>query len=95
MIKANDKWIEIIAKLTKLTQDNILQWQISEVPESLKGFKQERVDVVYFSIYNGKRLRIYEKKKKETIVVGFNRFKTLWETYTVLDFTDKNGILFL
>jgi len=92
MIKVNDKWIEIIAKLTKLTQDNILQWRISEVPESLKGFKEERVDVVYISIYNGKRLRIYEKKKKETIVVGFNRFETLWETYTVLDFSDKTGI---
>ena len=92
MIKTKDKWIEIIAKLTKLTQNNILKWQISEVPDALKGFKDVRIDVVYLSIYKGKRLRIYEKKKKETIVVGFNRFETSWEMYTVLDFTDDSDI---
>ncbi len=92
MKKAKDKWIEIIAKLTKLTQDNILKWRISEVPEYLKGFNDIRIDVVYYSIYKGKRLRIYEKKEKETIMVSFNRFETMWETSTVLDIADDTGI---
>ena len=92
MKKEKDKWIEVIAKLTKLTQDNILEWQISEIPKALQGFKDVRIDVVYFSIYKGKRLRIYKKKEKETIAVGFNRFETLWETSTILDFTDDNGV---
>ena len=96
MKKAKDKWIEIIAKLTELTQDNILKWRISEVPYALKGFADVRIDAVYSSIYKGNHLRIYEKKKKETIMVN-SSFETLWETSTVLDLVkstmvDSDGI---
>lgn len=96
MEKRKDKWIEAIAKLTKMTQDNTLKWRSCEVPDFLKNLENVKVEIMYQTKHKDKWLRIYEKRVKELspgtgfAFVGFEK-KYVWVTYTVLDFTEPSG----
>lgn len=94
MAKKRDKWIEAIAKLTKMTQDNTLIWRSGEVPDYLKNVETVKVGIVYITKYKNKILRIYEKKAKEyttgSSFFGMER-GPVWNEYIILDFADPSG----
>lgn len=96
MEKRKDKWIEAIAKLTKMTQDNTLKWRSGEVPEFFKNLENVKVETVYLTKHKDRWLRIYEKRVKEYRtgigfgLVGFER-GYVWTIHTVLDFADPSG----
>ena len=94
MKKEKDKWIEAIAKLTKMTQESTLKWRSSEVPEFFKNLENVKVEVIYLTKYKDKILRIYEKEVRERsydFLSGKGQ-RLVWKSYTVLDFVDPNGV---
>ena len=92
MTKEKDKWIEVIAKLTKMTQENALIWRRSEVPEFFKNLENVKVEVIYLTKYKDKILRIYEKRVKDFDYGFFGTGSTFkWSPHTILDFADPNG----
>jgi len=91
MKKEKDQWIEAIAKLTKMTQENDLVWSIGELPEFFKI--EKTVEMVYITKYKDKILRIYETRDKEYAFDLFTiRKEFTWTTRTVLDFIEPSGV---
>jgi len=94
MEKRKDKWIEAIAKLTKMTQDNTLKWRSGETPEFFKNLENVKIEIVYLTEYKDRLLRIYDRRVKEfrsgVSFTGFERGH-VWTKYTVLDFVDPSG----
>lgn len=92
------KWIQAIVKLNRLTQENKLKWQPNPPPEPLQDIK---VDVVYVTCFKGMKLRLYELRYTdeldflpiasisprifERLSSLFGKPKSEWTTRTVLE----------
>lgn len=61
MAEKKGKWFHFITKLNELSQKDALAWERQEAPEDLncQGYV---VDVAFVTCYEGKWLRIFERK---------------------------------
>jgi hypothetical protein len=60
-ILGRDKMLEAVVKLIQLTQTGRLKWRAGEPDESMKLEADDRIDSVYTTDYNGRRLEIYRR----------------------------------
>jgi len=56
-----DKWIEAIAKIIKLTQEKRLEWESLEPSTVPKKDPNDKIDSVYMAGYKDKTLLIYRR----------------------------------
>jgi len=90
MSNNKDKWIDVVAKLTKLTQEKKLLWVTTDSPSSTPSYVTIRIS--FATKYKGRSLRLYEKEFDHTSnrsIIGGLMFE---ETETVLELLDENGI---
>lgn len=80
--------IQIIDKLTELTQHNALQWR-EEDPTRRMNDTTNRVDKVYVSNYMGRKIRVYEKYYKSYFEDDVNVFD--WAEDVVIELIDNQG----
>ena len=101
MAEEENKWIEAISKLIKLTQKGKLEWIQAEnqyVPE-LKT-ENEKIYSVFHCYYKGKNLRIskrtylstvYNLKSAVQVGLGLRKKETEWVTKVFLEMIDMAG----
>jgi hypothetical protein len=53
--------LDAVVKLMELTQKGKLKWRPGEANESMKIEADDRIDSVYVTEYNGRRLEIYRR----------------------------------
>ncbi len=87
-----NKWIDAIAKMIKLTQDGKLVWQVEKSTISAKKHPDDQIEIVYSTSYKGKNLRLYERTYKrylppsgiQVFLSGKSEFD--WVSDVVLEF---------
>ncbi|MDD9319160.1 hypothetical protein M0O54_03330 [Acinetobacter lactucae] len=82
--------IQIVDKLTELTQHNTLQWK-EESPTRRMNDTTNRVDKVYLSHYMGRNIRVYEKYYKAYFEDDVNVFE--WAEDVVIELIDNDGLI--
>jgi len=82
--------IQIIDKLTELTQHNALQWR-EESPQRRMNDTTNRVDKVYVSTYMGRNIRVYEKFYKSYFEDDVNVFD--WDEDVIIELIDNEGLV--
>ena len=58
------KYVSVISKLNRLTQEGEITWRRKDPPEELTKGKDEIVVNFYFAIYEGRKICIYEERSK-------------------------------
>lgn len=81
------KTIKLIAYLNELTQKDKLQWERQEPPDAVVIGHNNRVDYVYTTVFEERRLRIYEERYKS----WYDEDRYTWDTRVILDFVDFEG----
>lgn len=82
MAETEDKWVEAVAKLIKLTQENKIKWHSSEPPTNLKGDADDYVETVFLTKYNDRNLRLYKRIYKRDLSPLVSALKkTMGESY--------------
>src|SRR2546430_138425 len=56
-----DAWVKVVASLIRQTEEGRLKWTSEPAPQSLR---EQLVDGVFTTDYEGKRLRLYKKPRK-------------------------------
>jgi hypothetical protein len=69
MAAVNDKWIDIVAALIKLTQAGQLTWSIKNPIEAFNTEPEGYVDSVYVTEYKNSVIRLYEE------ILSSNKFR--------------------
>ena len=65
MVDQKDKWIKVIAKLIKKTQEKEIEWEINRSPKNITLDDDAYVEAVFVSSYKDNRyLRLYKKHFK-------------------------------
>lgn len=64
MDEERNKWIDVIAKLVRLTQEGKIRWSSESPSKPLFTKPDDKITVVYTTYYKGKSLRLYEKTSK-------------------------------
>ncbi len=96
MSTERNKWIDVIAKMLKLTQEGKLAWKAEQPPAQLGGRSDRRVELVFTSIYKEKRLRLYQYafQSEEVDVSPYDGSisRTMqWRTKPILEIVDRSG----
>jgi len=78
--------VEIVEKLTELTQHNLLNWE-SVAPPLFMNSPDSRVDLVYTSQYSGTKIRIYLHHFK----YNFDDERYIWDSQINFEFIDNIG----
>ncbi len=102
MATEKNKWIDATARLLRLTQEARLIWESHTPPDYLNAQSDKRVDVVYESKYNDRKLRLYELRYKVEKPYNFGitsassifdqRDYPYWASTTVLELLDQYGL---
>ena len=67
MAEQKDKWIKVITKIIKKTQEKEIEWEISRSPKKITLNDDAYVEAVFVSLYKDNRyLRLYKKHFKST-----------------------------
>lgn len=67
MAEQKDKWIKVLTKLIKKTQEKEIEWDISRSPKNISLTEEAYVEAVFTSPYKEDRfLRLYKKHFKST-----------------------------
>jgi hypothetical protein len=95
MSELNEKLIEAVAKLIKLTQENKIKWASDAPTDNQNRNEEEYVETVFLTNYDNKNLRLYSKSYKVdaipfTSVFLFGSQKPKWTTKTTLEILDSN-----
>jgi len=97
MAETEDKWVEAVAKLIKLTQENKIKWSSSKPPDNLKGDADDYVETVFLTKYNEKNLRLYKRIYKVELdyltslghfKIGTSLPKYTWRSEVILEMLD-------
>lgn len=80
------EYIQLIDRLTELTQSKEIEWDRKHCPDKLEG-TENKIDMVYEIEYKGKNLRLYEEKYKHFT----DEFDFYWADRVVLEFIDEVG----
>ncbi|MFT7220995.1 MAG: hypothetical protein ACI8Z1_002616 [Candidatus Azotimanducaceae bacterium] len=80
------EYIELIGRLTELTQSEKLEWERNPAPESLDS-PETKVDSVYEVEYKDRYLRLYEQRYKHFT----DEFDFYWSDRAVLEIVDGGG----
>lgn len=83
---SNKEYIQLIDKLTELTQSGEIVWKRKLRPEKLES-TENKIDVVYEAEFKGRNLRLYEEKYKHYT----DEFEFYWAEGLVLEFIDAAG----
>lgn len=83
---SNKEYIQLIDKLTELTQSEELVWDRKSCPEKLES-TETKIDVVYETSFKGRNLRLYEEKYKDYS----DEYNYFWCDGVVLEFVDNEG----
>ena len=99
MAEDTSKWIEAIAKLTKLTQDGELTWSSAPSSSVLTNDEAQQIESVFTAKYKNKKLRIYKKRFKVevpdptfsaiTVTWPFARKYPYWTAQIYLEIIDE------
>lgn len=86
-------WVRAVASLIRLTEEGKLKWKSGHPPKSLRD---QQVDVVFTSEYEGKRLRLHRETSKveepNPNLFNFGPFKRAypyWIEEVVLELGDE------
>jgi hypothetical protein len=60
----NKKYVSVISKLNRLTQEGKITWRRKDPPEELTKGKDEIVVNFYFAIYEERKICVYEERSK-------------------------------
>ena len=100
MAETEDKWVEAVAKLIKLTQASKIKWSSSKPPDYLKGDADDYVETIFLAKYNDRNLRLYQRiyKIEFNPLTGSGLFKFgdprpdyLWSSNVALEMLDLDG----
>jgi len=102
MAKDTDKWIDAIARLTKLTQEGNLKWSTVSPSGVLVNDEGQRVESTFIADHKNKRLRLYKKRFKvedpdpnplvtKIMSFPFVRKYPYWESHIYLELIDEYG----
>jgi hypothetical protein len=80
------EYIQLIDKLTELTQSGELEWDRKLCPDKLES-TENKIDIVYTTELEGRNLRLYEEKYKHYT----DEFDFYWADGLVLEFIDDSG----
>lgn len=83
---SSKEYIQLIDKLTELTQSGELVWERKSCPDKLES-TENKIDFVYEAELKGKNLRLYEEKYKNYT----DEFDFHWVDGLVLEFIDDSG----
>ena len=104
---SEDKWIDAVAKMIKLTQEGILIWEAEKLKDYLKKNQDDSIDLVFGTTYKNKRIRLYRRTYKAyrfpknfgisevtlaRILAGNIEKEPYWATEVVLDFVSDDGL---
>jgi hypothetical protein len=97
MSSEKNKWIDVIAKMLKLTQAGKLVWKSEQPPATFRNRSDRRVEIVFTTKYKEKNLRLYELSyQSEDIDINpYDNQPTVtltWYSKPVLEIVDKFGI---
>lgn len=103
MTKEGDKYINVIAKLVKLTQKGKLKWESLYDPETIAASPDERIESAFVTQYKTRTLRIFKKRYKvnltSSVAMTFLSFSTshergpIWSTTIILQMIDEKGLV--
>jgi len=98
MPEEKDQWIDVIAKLIKLTQEEKIKWSSSAPPENLSGEKDRYVETTFLAEYKGKKLRLYQRHLKVEepppfvfVAVSSGIKFPYWTSRIMLEIVDSSG----
>lgn len=101
MEESQDRELEAILKLIKLTQDGNIKWQAKKPWGDLVNSETTKYASVFFCLHDGKRLRIFIEKQRhdkpfyyETSWVMANldkRTYPYWDEGVELEITNEDG----
>jgi len=77
-----------IAVLAVKTQDGELRWEKSDPPSNLTRTIDARIDLCYLTSYEGKNLRLYERKERSFISEYEDWY---WGSSIILEMIDDEG----
>jgi len=85
-------YIQLINKLTELTQSDTIKWDRRPCPETLID-TNHKIGVVYKTEYKNQYLRLYEEKYKhyQTIPISLYESEYYWDDNVILEFIDEKG----
>ena len=94
-----EKVVKAVTELIKKTQTGEIKWRRSTPPERLKGDAKSKVETVYITEYEGKRLRLYREyylvEENRLLPNPFDRLSGVkypyWDTEVYLEIIDKTG----
>ncbi|MCP9493776.1 MAG: hypothetical protein MSG64_04885 [Pyrinomonadaceae bacterium MAG19_C2-C3] len=102
--KNKNIWVDAVARMIELTQQGIMRWNSVETTTTAST-EQNRTSAIFQTIYNGKALRLYERKVPErrpisdeesnSFVLALpsilvdRKYKTVWIPEIVLEFVDS------
>ena len=101
--KERVKWVDAITRMIELTQQGKMTWSSIE-PTGTAAEEKNRTSAVFRTVYNGKALRLYERKVAEKRLInpeeaqpfrlfhfGDLKYETVWIREIVLEFIDSEG----
>lgn len=80
------EYIQLIDRLTELTQSTELEWERRAYPGKLVS-TESQIDAVYEVEYKNRNLRLYEKSYKNYT----DEYEYQWTEGVVLEFVDGDG----
>jgi hypothetical protein len=96
MASWNDRWIDVVGRLIKFTQEGTLIWQAEERFPSIGGDSDERIESVFTTTYQGKKLRLYKRTYKayrdRHQITGVPLYYSFLTSEVVLEIVDDNGM---
>ena len=92
----NLQWIEVVGELIKLTLKNQLVWKVGEPLRSIGKESDERIESVFYTTYQGKKLRLYKRIYKAYRHRDEVTYAPIYEPFlvseVVLEIVDDNGL---
>lgn len=82
-METNKKYIAVVSRLNRLTQEGTITWKSSKVPEGLTAGTNNIVNLFYSAQYEEKNIGIYEERYE---AYDSDHDETYWTTRLVLAF---------
>jgi hypothetical protein len=92
MPELEDKLVEAVAALIKLTQENKIAWSSSEPPGNLNSDEDVYVGTVFLGTHNKRILRLYERETKvrfNPLLSAFASQDSSWKAEVILEILDS------
>lgn len=77
------KWVAVVAKLNRLTQEEELVWERMDIPTDLQTGSNDLISSFYGTNFHGRNIGIYEERYRDYIP-DFDTF--VWDSRIVLAF---------